>query len=203
MSKTISKIIGYALVVLLLAGVIGIVYKFTNGFNEEFKTFYVECDGKQILTADSEMTFTAGNVYKFDVKYTFDKADAEPKGYSVKVVPNVNRDFEFTVDGDRKLFSKEKDITAGFEIVKGDTSFEIYIPEGLTLQSVLSKTYEGKEVIVPAQAEINYPLPYKLIICSYNEKAAINIIFSIGGEKVTGVILDKNDLVFDKNSVSQ
>jgi hypothetical protein len=38
----IAKLIGYVLVVLLLVGSVGLVYKFTNGFNEDFKTFYIE-----------------------------------------------------------------------------------------------------------------------------------------------------------------
>lgn len=92
--RTFAKVLGYALVALLLVGAIGLIYKFTNGFNEDFKTFYVECDGKQILTTDNKMTFVGGNVYKFDVKYTFEKNDGQAKDYSVKIVPNVENDFE-------------------------------------------------------------------------------------------------------------
>lgn len=40
--RTFAKIIGYGLVLLLLAAAIGFTCKFTNGFNEDFKTFYVE-----------------------------------------------------------------------------------------------------------------------------------------------------------------
>lgn len=42
--RTFAKIIGYGLVLLLLAAAIGFTCKFTNGFNEDFKTFYVEYD---------------------------------------------------------------------------------------------------------------------------------------------------------------
>ncbi len=34
-----AKIIGIILVLLLVAGLIAVIYKFTNGFNEDFKTF--------------------------------------------------------------------------------------------------------------------------------------------------------------------
>ncbi len=200
--RTFAKVLGYALVALLLVGAIGLIYKFTNGFNEDFKTFYVECDGKQILTTDNKMTFVGGNVYKFDVKYTFEKNDGQAKDYSVKIVPNVENDFEFTVDEAKKLYSKEKDLSAGFEIVKSDTSFEIYIDEGATVQSVLSKVYDGKSVNVPAAAEARNSMPFKLVVSSYNDKVSINIAFNIGGESVTGVALDKTDLVFDNKSVS-
>ena len=55
-----AKIIGIILVLLLVAGLIAVIYKFTNGFNEDFKTFYVEHEGKQILAQDSEMTRLTG-----------------------------------------------------------------------------------------------------------------------------------------------
>lgn len=98
--KTAAKIIGIILVLLLLAGLVAIIYKFTNGFNEDFKTFYVEYGGEQILTTESEMHLTSGNTHRFDVKYTFDTENTEPKGYNVKIVPNAQRDFDFT-DGRR------------------------------------------------------------------------------------------------------
>ena len=47
MGKTIAKIIAYVLIALALVATVGLIYKFTNGFNEDFKTFYVEYDGKK------------------------------------------------------------------------------------------------------------------------------------------------------------
>ena len=45
--QTAAKVIGVILVLALLAGIVAIIYRFTNGFNEDFKTFYVEYDGEQ------------------------------------------------------------------------------------------------------------------------------------------------------------
>ena len=39
--QTAAKVIGVILVLLLLAGIVAVIYRFTNGFNEDFKTFYV------------------------------------------------------------------------------------------------------------------------------------------------------------------
>ena len=77
--QTAAKVIGIVLVLLLLAGIVAVIYRFTNGFNEDFKTFYVEHDGEQILSADSKMSFKAGETYRFDVKYTFDTDKSETK----------------------------------------------------------------------------------------------------------------------------
>ena len=63
-----AKDIGIILVLLLVAGLVAVIYKFTNGFNEDFKTFYVEHEGKQILAQNSELALEPGKTYRFDVK---------------------------------------------------------------------------------------------------------------------------------------
>lgn len=178
--KTFAKIIGYGLVILLVAAAIGLTYKYTNGFNEDFKTFYIEHNGKQILTTESKMTFDKEVVHRFDVKYTFDKEDAEPKGYKVKIVPNMTRDFDYTVDGEKYLFSKVGDITAAFEPIMHDTFFELYLPESASFSGILKKVHSGKSVSVPSDAETNNPYPFKLQISSYNDKVTYNVYFAIG-----------------------
>ena len=193
--KTAAKVIGVILVLLLLAGLVAIIYKFTNGFNEDFKTFYVEYGGKQILTTESEMHLVSGNTHRFDVKYTFDTENAEPKGYNVKVVPNAQRDFDFTVDGERYLYSKQGDMTAAFGLKKSDTYFELVIPEDFSLEYALQSCYPGKEVVVPEEAADTNAYPYMLVISSYNDSVVYHIALSVGAE-VTGVTLDPDHIIF-------
>ena len=193
--KTAAKIIGIILVLLLLAGLVAIIYRFTNGFNEDFKTFYVEYGGEQILTTESEMHLVSGNTHRFDVKHTFDTEDAEPKGYNVKVVPNAQRDFDFTVDGERYLYSKQGDMTAAFGLKKSDTYFELVIPEDFSLEYALQSCYPGKEVVVPEEATDANAYPYMLVISSYNDSVVYHIALSVGAE-VTGVTLDPDHIIF-------
>ena len=193
--KTAAKIIGIILVLLLLAGLVAIIYRFTNGFNEDFKTFYVEYGGEQILTTESEMHLVSGNTHRFDVKYTFDTENAEPKGYNVKVVPNAQRDFDFMVDGERYLYSKQGDMTAAFGLKKSDTYFELVIPEDFSLEYALQSCYPGKEVVVPEEATDANAYPYMLVISSYNDSVVYHIALSVGAE-VTGVELDPDHIIF-------
>lgn len=197
--KTAAKIIGIILVLLLLAGLVAIIYKFTNGFNEDFKTFYVEYGGEQILTTESEMHLTSGNTHRFEVKYTFDTENTEPKGYNVKVVPNAQRDFDFTVDGERYLYSKQGDMTAAFGLKKSDTYFELVIPEDFSLEYALQSCYPGKEVVVPEEAADANAYPYMLVISSYNDSVVYHIALSVGAE-VTGVTLDPDHIIFTGSS---
>lgn len=193
--KTAAKIIGIILVLLLLAGLVAIIYRFTNGFNEDFKTFYVEYGGEQILTTESEMHLVSGNTHRFDVKYTFDTENTEPKGYNVKVVPNAQRDFDFMVDGERYLYSKQGDMTAAFGLKKSDTYFELVIPEDFSLEYALQSCYPGKEVVVPEEAADANSCPYMLVISSYNDSVVYHIALSVGAE-VTGVELDPDHIIF-------
>ena len=193
--QTAAKVIGVILVLALLAGIVAVIYRFTNGFNEDFKTFYVEYDGKQILATESKLELNADNTHRFEVRYTFDTGNAEPKDYNVKVVPNAERDFDFTVDGERYLYSKENDLTSAFGLNKQDTYFELVLPEDFTLQYALQSCYPGKEVIVPEEAEQGNPYPYTLVISSYNESVIYNIHLSVGKE-VTGVTLDPKQIIF-------
>ena len=193
--KTAAKIIGIILVLLLLAGLVAIIYRFTNGFNEDFKTFYVEYGGEQILTTESEMHLVSGNTHRFEVKYTFDTENTEPKGYNVKVVPNAQRDFDFTVDGERYLYSKQGDMTAAFGLKKSDTYFELVIPEDFSLEYALQSCYPGKEVVVLEEAADANAYPYMLVVSSYNDSVVYHIALSVGAE-VTGVTLDPDHIIF-------
>lgn len=184
--RTFAKIIGYGLVVLLLAAAVGLTYKYTNGFNEDFKTFYIEYGGVQILTTENKMTFDKEIVHRFDVKYTFDKEDAEPKGYKVKIVSNMTRDFDYTVDGERYLFSKVGDLTVAFEPIMHDTFFELYLPESLSFSEILKKANNGNSVSVPSDAFNNNPYPFRLQVSSYNDKVTYNIDFTFEDNSSSG-----------------
>ncbi len=175
MSKTLAKIIGYGALVLIVVVAFGFIYKFTNGFNEDFKTFYIEYDGKQILTADSKLTLEEGETHTFIVRYTFDSDKSEPKDYSVKIIPNVERDFDYTVNGDKYIYSKTGEMTAAFNFEKGQAQFSITIPEGFDLQKALASVNSGKTVVVPTDADTNNTYPYTLVVSSYNGKVTYSI----------------------------
>ncbi len=177
--KTFVKCIIYAAVLAFLFGLIGVVYKYTNGFNEDFKTFYIDYNGEQILTTENKMEFKTWEIHKFGVKYTFDKDEAEPRDYSIKILPNMTKDFDYTVDGERYLFSKITDLTKAFEIDKGDSSFMLCLPNVFTLQTALENYHDGKSVVIPNNAESENEYPFKMVVSSYNNSIVYNILFKV------------------------
>lgn len=195
--RTFAKIIGYGLVVLLLAAAVGLTYKYTNGFNEDFKTFYVEYGGKKILSTQTVIELESGKTHTFSVKYTFDKEDAKPKDYSVKIVPNMTKDFDYTVNGERYLFSKIKDLTDAFKIDKKETSFDIEIPQVTSLRNVLSAYHNGAYIGIEQSAIESNPNPFTLVISSYNGKVVYNI-----GLKTVDMQVDELKVQIDGTDVT-
>ena len=197
--KKVSELISSLLIFLLCIGILGVFFRFSNGFEEEFKSFYVTYDGKAIFATESELYFSHGKDYRFDVKYTFEFSgydETETKGYSVKIVPNVEdkTDFMFMVDGEEYLYSNVTDLTKGFEIDKQDSYFVLSITDSMSLESVLEMVY-GKDVEFSTGVSRPSGYLYTLMISSYDESVMyyIDFAFSLGA---TGIKLDINEVVF-------
>ena len=193
MTKT-TKIITYIAIVLAVITVIGIVAHFTNGFTSDFKTFYVTVDGKDVMTSAGGYRVTTSKPLEVDVKYTFGALNNKvDKDYSLKIIPNniPDKDFTYTVDGEKKYFQSETDLSDGFEIDKGEKSFRIK-PKGETIAEVLSAVY-GKS-ITDCESK-GYTNMFTVIVTSYNGEASVKLNFSLA-IRVAGITLDKEAILF-------
>lgn len=192
--NVIIKIVSLAILLALLIGGIVFLYRYTNGFNEDLKTFYLEYQGEKILTESKDMEFSYGVSQEFNVRYTFDLEQGK-REYSVKVVPNEDESFQFMV-GDRvmkwRAADAMEDLSAFFELKKEETSFTLCAPKGLTLKSLLEKIYPGETVTVDTDAIKDKPL-YRLVVSSYNGEITYSINFTVVPIQVT---LDRENIVF-------
>lgn len=194
---TVSKAITYVLLLLAIVGIIGFFAFFTNGFTDDFKSFYLEQNGEKILTSNYQTSFIPGKEYRFDVKYIFsDMAGDEPLDYSIKVVPNATKEtsFEYYVNGEPYQFVNLDDLTTAFNISKKQDHFIINIAEGYNVEQVISYFYKDSEVTFPEGFDntLHY---FKLQVSSYNQKITYNIIFNLG-EAVSDIIVDPDHVVF-------
>lgn len=187
----VVKIISWVLIVLVLATAIGAIAYFTGGFTGEFKTFYLNVDGKDVLTTSSGYQIGVGKPMAVNVKYTF--ADEGTSGYSVKVIPNTlpGKDFDFTVDGEPYSFQAESDLTAGFNIEYKNDSFTI-APKG-TLNEVMAAVYPNSEI--GDFSKLGYENMFLLVVDSYNGEATVTLAFSII-EGVSGVEINPDHIYF-------
>ena len=195
MTKTkIGQVVSYMVILLVIVAVIGVFAYFTNGFTSDFKTFYVSVDGKDVMISGNGYVISKNEPLSVDVKYTFGSFNKnETKDYSVKIIPNKieNSDFTYTVDGESKSFQSETDLTAAFEIDKGEKSFTVK-PKGKSLTEVLTAFY-GTEVTDCENK--GYTDMFTIIVTSYNGEASVKLNFTIAG-KVVGVVLDREVIVF-------
>ena len=184
--------VGIVLVVIIL---VGVVARFTNGFTDDFKTFYIRVDGQEIMSTSGGYEITSAKPMQVEVKYTFSFATDENKGYNVKIVPNAadkSKDFSFTVNGENRQFQAETDLTDGFEIEKSESSFRV-TPKGENLTGVLQAIYPGLDTA--HIEEKTYNDMFALVVSSYNEKSSVTIYFTLSS-KVSGIRLDKEAIVF-------
>lgn len=187
--------LAYVGIVLVAIIIVGVVARFTNGFTDDFKTFYIMVDGKEIMSNSGGYEITQSKPMQVEVKYTFSFATDENKGYNVKIVPNAadkNQDFSFTVNGENRQFQAETDLTDGFGIEKSESSFRV-TPKGENLTGVLQAIYPGLDTA--HIEEKAYKDMFALVVSSYNEKSSVAIYFTLSS-KVTGIRLDKEAIVF-------
>ena len=187
--------IAYVAILLVAVVIVGVVARFTNGFTDDFKTFYIKVDGKEIMSSADGYEITPEKPLHAEVKYTFSFTSDESKGYSVKILPNVSeksKDFSYTVNGERKSFQSEEDFSEGFEIEKGESSFTV-TPKGATLTEVLQAIYP--EIETENLEEKAYNDMFVLAVSSYNGKSSVKICFTLRS-KVTGIKLNKEAIVF-------
>ena len=187
--------LAYVGALLVLIVLVGVVARFTNGFTDDFKTFYVKVEDKEIMSGSGGYEITREKPMQVEVKYTFSFATDENKGYNVKIVPNAadkNQDFSFTVNGESKSFQSMQDLTDGFGIEKSESSFKV-TPKGENLTGVLQTIYPGLDTAHIEEKAYNDM--FALVVSSYNEKASVTIYFTLSS-KVTGIRLDKEAIVF-------
>ena len=187
--------LAYVGIVLVLIVLVGVAARFTNGFTDDFKTFYVKVEDKEIMSGSGGYEITRERPLHAEVKYTFSFATDENKGYNVKIVPNAadkSRDFSFTVNGENRQFQAETDLTDGFQIEKSESTFKV-TPKGENLTDVLQAIYPGLDTA--RIEEKAYNDMFALVVSSYNEKSSVTIYFTLSS-KVSGIRLDKEAIVF-------
>lgn len=182
--KTVVKIICWVLAVALLAGVIAVILAFTNGGNEEFKTFYIERNGEKILASKTEDVFDAAETVEYRVKYTFDVGQETKRDYIVKVIPNEAEDFAYTVDGVNKTWRRAGELSGEgstlFWLVKEADHFSLFFGTDYAngMEDVMSMLYPGKTVVLPSGFDDVKPY-FTLYVASYNESVKFYVNFAL------------------------
>lgn len=178
--KKIVTALAWIVLVAIIAAVIAVLYRYTNGFNEDFKTFYIERDGKKILTAKSAASFEPGSEVRFDVGYTFDVSKSEARDYNVEILPNPEADFDFELDELSYSWRLVDGLEECFSLDKRATYFTLTVPLG-GIEEILHKTFRTSVDIggsFPQGIDPETPF-YLLRVSSYNKAVTYEIAFSV------------------------
>lgn len=200
--KTLIKVLCWVLVVALLAGGIAVILAFTNGGNEEFKTFYLEKNGEKILTSETTEAFSVGNPVTYKVHYTFGAVTEGKEKYVVKVYPNEEEDFDFRAGETFLSWRRIGELTAlegsPFSVVKEDSGFTFTAGRnGITdVRGVLAWLYPNEEIVLPEGFNKTKPF-FVLFVANYNESVVYRIRFSLTETlSASELRLDKDHIVF-------
>lgn len=184
----------YLLFCLLLITIGGVfVYKFTNGFEEDFKTFYVEVDGQEVLSTAGGYNLDPRSKLRADIKYTFARVDNSKKGYTINVVPHTDKDtnFSFTVDEELVYFSEVKNLLKAFKVERFEDYFTITTIGDV--EDVIKAAYGSENVVI--DTEDFYADMFELEVYSYNGKSKISLYFSVPDE-IPSVAIDTEIIMF-------
>lgn len=181
-SKFVSVIIWLLLLLLVVAG-IGAVLHFT-GIGKDDKadidesTFRIEYGG-EVYKADTEniIALPEKGKVRFEVKGT--------SSYSVNIVPNVTpeTDFSYTVNGVTYKYGEKTDLSHAFDLKRYDGAFTIDSDDDYTLDSILSKLWQGDNKITIGKRG-NFPAYKCEVISSTGETIDLLLTTCITGIKI-------------------
>lgn len=183
MNKTVFRI----LAVLVLVALLLAVFKLSNGFKTDIKTFYVKVDGTMVTERGS---FKLNN-NRFEVCNVVNKVTGEATEYTYKVVANTDVDIPtFIVDGKKVSFADIEDLTNLFEFEQTDKGF---ILKTTTVKEMLKTMYNAEVIDVPSDYDPTTEL-FSIVIT--NDDKSIVCDFSVPLGIIVGVTLDKTEIVF-------
>ena len=189
--NTVTKIIVWVLVVLLLLGAAGVIVGYV--LQNEGVSFYVEYNGERYFSSVSEadLSFEMCDTYTFDVK----SLTGESVDYSVSVLSNSEHIISFTFNGENHNSyvggdNDNNDYSSVFGLRKDKDGFSITLPQGFSVVEAIKAKYGGE---VELQGELQ-SVPYFVIVVSSGENT-LNLYFSFG-ENVTGITVNTPSIVF-------
>lgn len=190
-SSTLSKIITYILVVLLLLGVTGCIAFFA--LRSQGVIFYVEFENDRYFAngEGGSISFVNGETYSFSVK----SLSGGEVNYDVKVVSNASNNFTFSCEGLIYQFAstneENNDYSEVFGLEKRSDGFSITIPKGFSVEQAVAEKYGG-EIMLDGQLQNDKAY---FVISVSAEESSLNLWFLFDLD-VVGITLNPPQIIF-------
>ncbi len=183
---TVVKVIILVLLIAMLCGAFYAIFKLSNGFKSDIKTFYVTIDG-DIITENTSKVDLLGKTVR--VHFLEDPAN---KSFGYKIVKGSGAaDFAFeTADNKQHNFLDVDDYTKAFDVSADNGSIQI---RAESLNDILSRQYGGAIVFDHNSATLSGY--FELVITSSDTKHELRLGFSVA-PAADGVSITPSGIVF-------
>lgn len=191
-----GKVIGfvsYAIILIVLIGVLVFFGYFTNWFSSDFKTFYLKVNGETVLDDDSSYVVVPNKPLNIETKYVLAVFDKKQSGYFYEIQVNPNIDLDFTID-DKKVSIQSDDIDwrECFDIVEEEKGFTLSL-KSWALLGLLQNIYPNSEITMDENLDYSKNL-FNFTVYSYDKSASVTLAICIPA--VESIELDQTRIVF-------
>lgn len=180
-----STILSSFLILLLVVGVVGFLFIFTDNFTTDIKTFYIKCNNTTFIGDYENFNIVKDTEYKFDVVNTF----GIDNQLEISVVPNTSIEessFCFYANNIYHQYCYEESLTSAFEIKAYSKYFTFKATKDLS--DILATNYPT-QTITGCPIALNSGIPYfRLAIISTNLTQQININFNLIEQIIDGTL---------------
>lgn len=143
--------------------------------------YYVRYGGSEI-SKQKELTLDAGSYAVFEIKNAMGKSDFE---YDFLLAANAqDKNFYYRYDGNVVDYAGDHDLTSAFTVEAEPGRVCVYIPEGITMQSVLGAVCAGHEVSEVPDAALD-EASYFTLVFTIDRDTVILIDFKVRYENTT------------------
>ena len=180
-TNNLSTLLSSIFILLLVVGVVGFLFIFTENFTTPLKNFYVTCGNDDFISDRENFDIVVGKEYKFEITTNINVSGTDAK-YIVSVVPNETSTTTFTydVDGTQYNYSDLESLAKGFSIVAYEDYF--VFSANMDLLDILQLYYPSTTISgVPTALDSDCPY-FRLVIQSADLTETININFNIKSE---------------------
>lgn len=175
-----STILSSLFILILVVGVVGFLFIFTENFTTPLKNFYVTCGNDDFISDRENFDIVVGKEYKFEITTNIDLGTE--KKYIVSVVPNDTSltTFAFNVDGKETMFADIESLAKSFVISSSENYFTFKATGDLI---DILQVYYPSRTLTNVPTALDSDLPYfRLVIQSADLTETININFNLKSE---------------------
>lgn len=174
-----SAILSSVIILILVVGVVGLIFIFTDNFTTDVKMFYIKCNNTTFFGDYENFDIVKNKEYKFDVVNTF----GIDNQLEISVVPNTSiteSNFSFYANNIYHQYCYEESFTSAFEIKAYNNYFTFKVTKDLS--DILATNYPTR-TITGCPIALDSGIPYfRLVIISSDQTQKININFNLISE---------------------